>query len=62
MPRLPKDCPLCGKQGLSKLSNHLADYYHLTIKDRRPFLMQAKTFPFDCIFKEIKTLKDKHYK
>ena len=32
MPRLRKECPLCGKQGLLKLSNHLADYHHLSTK------------------------------
>ena len=60
MPRLRKDCPLCGKQGLLRLSNHLTDYHYLTINDRKPYLMQAKTFPFDRILKELKTLI--HYK
>jgi len=47
MPQLRKDCPLCGKQGLLKLSNHLADYHHISIKDRKPYLKQAKKFPLD---------------
>ena len=62
MPCLRKDCPLCGKQGLLKLSNHLADYHHLTIKDQKPYLMQEETFPWDRILKEIKILQDKRYK
>ena len=52
MPRLRKDRPLCGKQGLLKLSNHLADYNH-----RKPYLIQAKTFPLVRILKELKTPK-----
>ena len=51
MPRLRKDCPLCGKQGLLKLSNHLADYHHLSTKDRQYYLRQAKILPLDRHFK-----------
>ena len=54
MPRLRKDCPLCGKQGLLKLSNHLAD---LSIKDREPYLRQAKILPLDRILKELMILR-----
>ncbi len=57
MPRLRKDCPLCGKQGLLKLSNHLADYHHLSIKDRTPYLRQAKILPLDRILKEPMILR-----
>ena len=34
--------------------------YHLTIKDRTPYFMQAKTFPWDRFLKALKTLI--HYK
>ena len=57
MPCLRKDCPLCGKQGLLKLSNHLADYHHLSIKDREPYLRQAKILPLDRILKELMILR-----
>ena len=56
MPRLRKDCPLCGKQGLLKLSNHLADYHHLSKKDRQQYLRQAKILPLDGILKELMAL------
>ena len=56
MPRLRKDCPLCGKQSLLKLSNHLADYHHLSTKDRQYYLRQAKILPLDRILKELITL------
>ena len=48
-----KDCPLCGKQGLLKLSNHLADYHHLPAKDRQYYLRQAKILPLDRILNEL---------
>ena len=50
---LRKDCPLCGKQGLLKLSNHLADYHHLSTKDRQYYLRQAKILPLDRILNEL---------
>ena len=53
MPRLREDCPLCGKQGLLKLSNHLADYHHLSTKDRQYYLRQAKILPLDRILNEL---------
>ena len=56
MPRLRKDCFLCGKQGLLKLSNHLADYHHLSTKDRQYYLRQAKIVPLDRILKELMKL------
>ena len=34
--------------------------YHLTIKDRKPYFMQAKTFRLDRVLKALKTLI--HYK
>ena len=30
MPRTRKDCPICGKNSLLKLSNHLADFHQLS--------------------------------
>ena len=56
MPRLRKDCPLCAKQGLLKLSNHLADYHHLSKKDRQQYLRQAKILPLDRILTELMAL------
>ena len=56
MLRLRKDCLLCGKQGLLKLSNHLADYHHLSTKDRQYYLRQAKILPLDHILKELMKL------
>ena len=52
MPRLRKDCSLCGKQGLLKLSNHLADCYHLSTKLRQTILFKAsENPPFGSHFK-----------
>ena len=56
MPRLRKDCPLCWKQGLLKLSNRLADYHHLSTKDRQYYIRQAKILPLDRISKELMKL------
>lgn len=42
MPRLRKDCPICGKRGLLKLSNHLADMHRLSCEDRQYYLTQAR--------------------
>ena len=53
MSRLRKEYPLCGKQGLLKLSNHLANYHHLSTKDRQYYLRQAKILPLDRILKEL---------
>ena len=55
MPRMRKDCPLCDKQGLLRLVNHLGDFHQLSSKDRQPYLMQAKTFPLDlnALLKEL---------
>ena len=38
MPRRRKDCPLCGKQNLVKLSNHLASVHQLPREKRQPYL------------------------
>ena len=56
MPRLRKDCQLCGKQGLLKLSNHLAVYHHLSTKGRQFYLRQAKILRSDRILKELMKL------
>ena len=56
MPRLRKDCPLCEKQGLLKLSNHLADHHHLSTRDGQYYLRQAEILPLDCILKELMKL------
>ena len=56
MPRLRKDCPLCGKQSLLKLSNQLAYCRHLSRNDRQYYLRQAKVIPLDRILKEHMTL------
>ena len=53
MLRLHKDCPLCGKQSLLKLSSHLADYQHLSTKDRQYYLRQAKILLLDRILNEL---------
>ena len=58
MPRRRKDCPVCGKQALLKLSNHLADCH-----DRQPYLIRAKATPLDLetvlldLYKLIKNTK-----
>jgi Mg-chelatase subunit ChlI len=44
MPRTRKDCLLCGKKNLCKLSNHLADIHHLSSEERRIYLSDAKSF------------------
>ena len=36
-----KDCPLCGKQNLVKLPNHLASVHQLPREKRQPYLTQA---------------------
>ena len=43
MPRRRKDCPICGKRNLVKLSNHLADIHQLSGKTRRYYLSNAKS-------------------
>ena len=55
MPQRRKDCPICGKQGLLRLANHLADFHQLSSKERQTYLMQVKTFPLDLqvLLKEL---------
>ena len=59
MTRMRKDCSICGKQGLLKLSNHLADFHQLSSKERQLYLMQARTFPLDIntMLKELIMLR-----
>ena len=33
-----KDCPVCGKENLAKLSNHLADMHNLSKEKRKQYL------------------------
>ena len=42
MPRRRKDCPICGKRNLVKLSNHLADIHQLSAEERKYYLSGAK--------------------
>ena len=41
MPRRRKDCPICGKRNLVKLSNHLADIHQLSAVERKYYLSGA---------------------
>ena len=36
-----KDCPICGKRNLVKLSNHLADTHQLSAVERKDYLSGA---------------------
>ena len=47
MPRTRKDCPICPKKRLVKLSNHLADVQCLSSAERQTYLIRAKTTPLD---------------
>ena len=47
MPRGRKDCPICGKRSLKRLANHLADVHELSIEERQPYLIRAKTTLLD---------------
>ena len=47
MPRRRKDSPLCGKQNLVKLSNHLASVHQLPREKRQPYLTKAKFKEFE---------------
>ena len=42
MPRRRKDCPICGKRNLVKLSNHLADIHPLSGETRRYYRCKVK--------------------
>ena len=42
MPRRRKDCPICRKRNLVKLSNHLADIHQLSAEERKYYLSGAK--------------------
>ena len=56
-----KDCTICGKQGLLKLSNHLADFHQLSSRERQSYLMQARIFPLDinALLNELIMLRQK---
>ena len=47
MPRTRKVCPICGKKGLLKLSNHLANVHKLSSEERQSCLIRAKRTPVD---------------
>ena len=43
MPQRRKDCPICSRRNLVKLSNHLADIHQLSGKTKRYYLSNAKS-------------------
>ena len=47
MPRGRKDCLICRKRSLKRLANHLADVHELSIEERQPYLIWAKTTPLE---------------
>ena len=48
-----KDCPICGKRSLKRLANHLADVHELSIEERQPYFIRAKTTPVDYSWKQF---------
>ena len=40
-------CPICGKKGLLKLSNYLANVHKLSSEERQSYLIRAKRMPVD---------------
>ena len=59
MPRKRKDCPICGKKSLLKLSNHLANFHQLSPRERQPVLIRATSSPLDleALLKELIMLR-----
>ena len=59
MPRKRKDCPICGKKSLLKLSNHLPDVHQLSLAERQTHLVRAKAVPLDleALLKELVLLR-----
>lgn len=43
--RRRKECPICKKEGLLKVSNHLTMVHNITGKRRKTLCKQAKSFP-----------------
>ena len=43
MPRGRRDCPICSKKNLAKLSNHLADIHQLSGEERQHYLSKARS-------------------
>ena len=43
MPRRRRDCLICSKKNLAKLSNHLADIHQLSGKERQHYLSKARS-------------------
>ena len=56
MPRRRKDCPLCGKQNLVKLSNHLASVHQLSREKMQPYLTQARFKAFELDRQNVTTI------
>ena len=46
--RTRKDCPICGKKSLLKLSNHLSDFHQLSCEEREQYLTQARLNSSAC--------------
>ena len=57
MPRSRKECPICGKRNLAKLSNHLADIRQLSGETRRYYLSNAKSLGKQSEFGEMSSRK-----
>jgi hypothetical protein len=38
---------MCGKKGLLKLSNYLANVHKLSTQERQPYIIRAKKMPID---------------
>ena len=43
MPRRRRDCPICSKKNLAKLSNYLADIHQLSGEERQHYLSKARS-------------------
>jgi hypothetical protein len=47
MHRKCKDCSICGKRALKRLTNHLADVHELSSEERQPYLIRANPTALD---------------
>ena len=43
MPQRRRDCLICSKKNLAKLSNHLGDIHQLSGKERQLYLSKARS-------------------
>ena len=57
MPRRRRDCPICSKKNLAKLSNHLADIHQLSGKERQHYLSKARSLSDQRESKEMPNRK-----